>query len=359
MYKIISFADETGWKKALKQINRKDIYYSQSYCRLYRALGDGDPYLFFYRDGRGNKLCYVFIKRPVRTLRHVNTGLFEREFFDIITPYGYGGPLYDYADDQLIRGFRRAFEAYCREENIISEFIRFHPLLKNHHYLESFMDVVYDRETIYIDLNKSGKEIFQQYHKNHRRNIRKAQKNRLTFRMFTKEDAMDRAEIFYGMYKKTMDRVGASPYAYFSLDYMKDLLSGLYGNVAVGASLLDGEIVSAALCMYEGGLLHYHLGCSKEEYFHLGTNIFQFHNIALWGRENGCHAFHLGGGHRGRDSLFKFKHRFSPKGTLGFYVGKKIHQPQLYKLLVEHWERYYAQEAANGFFPEYRREVLV
>jgi hypothetical protein len=125
----------------------------------------------------------------------------------------------------------------------------------------------------------------------------------------------------------------------------------------IGANIYKGEMISAALCMYGGGFLHYHLGCSKEKYFHLGTNIYQFHHIALWGKENGLDAFYLGGGHVGRDSLFKFKHRFSPNGVLPFYIGKKIHHMQSYNTLMDTWKNYYATESTNGFFPAYRKEV--
>ena len=360
MYRAIPFEDVSEWKRLLKQIGRKDVYYRREYCGLYHDLGDGEPYLFYYENMEGDNLCYVFIKRHIRNIQFVTNGLFKEDMYDIITPYGYGGPLYNRVNERLIKGFREEFEHYCREENIISEFIRFHPLLKNHCYLDEAMDVVYDRETIYIDLGLSRKKMFEQYHSNHRRNIRKARQHEgLEFKVFTKEEAIKQAPVFYDIYTETMDRVGASPYHYFSLDYVENLLSGLWDNSMIGAIMYKGEMISAALCMYGGGALHYHLGCSKEEYFYLGTNIYQFHNIALWGKEQGLNAFYLGGGHVGRDSLFKFKHRFSPNGILPFYIGKKIHNQRSYDLLAESWRKKYSQDTANGFFPVYRKEMEV
>ncbi|MBO9129995.1 GNAT family N-acetyltransferase [Bacillus sp. 165] len=356
MYQVISFTDKHKWEEALQQFSQKDVYYFQEYCSLYHTIGDGEPFLFLYKDKKGNKLCYIFIKRPIQSLPFVTQ---EEGLYDIITPYGYGGPLYDDMDEEGIREFRKEFEAYCQSENIISEFVRFHPLLHNHKHLENTMDVIYDRETIYIDLSKSEEEMFAQYHTNHKRSIKKALKNQLEFKVFMKEEAIAQTEAFFQLYCETMDKLNASSYYYFSNDYVKQLLSGLYENVMIGAVFFEGKMISAALCMYEGDFLHYHLGCSKKEYLHLGTNVFQFHNIALWGKENGCRTFHLGGGHVGRDSLFQFKHRFHQEGTVGFYVGKKILQPERYQELVGKWEEYYSQQALEGFFPAYRRQVKV
>lgn len=331
-----------------------------AYSRLYHNLGDGDPYLFLYEDGHGRCVAYVFLKRPIKTLHYINMDTFKDEYYDIITPYGYGGPLYDKADEQLIRGFRKEFEEFCRDENIVSEFIRFHPLLENHRYLDELMNVEYDRDTVFVDLNQTEKEIYRQYHHNHQRNIRKAREyENLEFRAFRGQDATEQAESFYEIYTETMDRVGASPYHYFSLEYVTDLLSGLNGGAMIGATIYEGEMISAALCMYKGGFMHYHLGCSKADYFHLGTNVYQFHNIALWAKEQEISTFYLGGGHVGRDSLFRFKQKFSPDGILPFYIGKKIHRPQSYNDLVENWKKHYARDSTTAFFPAYRKKMPV
>ena len=107
-------------------------------------------------------VCYPFIKRAIE-LPFLNNGLSQD--FDIITPYGYGGHLTQNSSEQIIQDFRLEFDEYCQKNNIISEFIRFHPLLKNHEYLEGLIDVVFDRETVYIDLTKSEGEILSNYHR--------------------------------------------------------------------------------------------------------------------------------------------------------------------------------------------------
>ena len=351
LIQVISFKEKQKWDRTIQRFIKKDVYYFQEYCSLYYLMGDGEPQLALFEDKKGNMVCYPFIKRAI-DLPFMDNKLSQD--FDIITPYGYGGPLTQNSSEQIIHDFRLEFDEYCQKNNIISEFIRFHPLLKNHEYLEGLIDVVYDRETVYIDLTKSEEEILSNYHKNHRRNINKATRNKLEFRVFEKEHALQNIDSFYHLYKATMDKLNASAYYYFSRDYIKDLLSGLSDNSMIAAVFLERKMISAALCMYEDGYLHYHLGCSDKEFLSLGTNIFQFHHIALWGKQQGLHTFHLGGGYIGRDSLFEFKHRFNKEGTVGFYIGKKIHNLDKYNLLVSGWEKYYNQKLTGDFFPAYR-----
>ena len=243
---------------------------------------------------------------------------------------------------------------------LLVNLLRFHPVYKNHLFLTNTntMDVFFDRETIYIDLQRSEEEIMKQYHKNHKRNLKKALKHPLEFKLFTKEEALKQVDKFYHLYKETMNKLSASEYSYFSTDYLESLLSQLDYNSMISAAFLEGKMVSAALCMFTGNVLHYHLGCSKKEFLHLGVNVFLFHHIAMWAKKQGFHVFHLGGGHVGRDSLFQFKHRFHSMGILDFYIGRKIHHQSTYDVLVSSWEKYYVQQTTSGFFPAYRMKPL-
>ncbi|WNG50392.1 GNAT family N-acetyltransferase [Archangium minus] len=360
MHQIISFADPEQWERAYAQAARKDVYYRHAYGELCRCMGDGEPFLFAYEDSAGNKVCYAFIRRPLQALPFAQDARLEGDWYDIISPtYGYGGPLCAEPREQVLRAFREEFEAYCRSANIVSEFVRFHPLLGNHRLLGGMMDIVYDRETVFIDLTRTEEELFARYHPNHQRNIRKAQKSGLEFRVLLAHEALQHLEVFYRLYRATMDKVQAVEYYYFSTEYLERLFSRFGQDALLGAVFLEGRMISAALCLREGDTLVYHLGASDKEALHLGTNTFQFHHIALWARRNGLRAFHLGGGHWGRDSLFQFKYRFNSEGTLELHNGKKVHRPEVYARLVESWKRYHAQELPEPYFPAYRTRPVV
>ncbi|WP_040203786.1 GNAT family N-acetyltransferase [Neobacillus jeddahensis] len=357
MYEVISYNQKSLWEERLNQLSKTDIFYHPSYSNLYQRFGDGAPYLFFYEDESGNKVGYVFLKRKIDLLPFVQDEQLDIELYDIITPsYGYGGPLGNIDDDQYLRQFRKEFEEYCQKEHIICEFNRFHPLLQNYQWMDRYMDVAYDRETVFIDLTKDESEIFNQYHKNHKRNVNKALKNKLAFKTFQSEEASKIVNDFYQLYKETMDKLHASAYSYFSEKYLISLLTDLSNNSVIGSVYFEGRMIGAALCMYDGHSLHYHLGCSQKQFLNLGGNIYLLHQMALWGKQMGLNKFHLGGGHIGRDSLFQYKYRFNPNGLLHFYIGKKVHNAQTYNWLIEKWEKYYGESADLNFFPAYRNK---
>ncbi|PLS01098.1 lipid II:glycine glycyltransferase FemX [Neobacillus cucumis] len=355
MYEVISHDQKIRWEEKLNQLSKTDIFYHPSYSNLYQRFGDGAPHLFFYDDGRGNQAGYVFLKRKISGLPFVQNEKLNVDLFDIITPsYGYGGPLGNVEDEQSLRKFRKEFEEYCQKEHIICEFIRFHPLLENYKLMNPYMDVAYDRETVFIDLTKDEKEIFSQYHNNHKRNVNKAYKNELKFKTFQSEEAIKMVDDFYKLYKETMDKLQASAYSYFSIEYLISLLSDLANMSVIGSVFYEGRMIGAALCLYDGDSLHYHLGCSQKQFLNMGGNIYLLHQMALWGKQVGLNKFHLGGGHIGRDSLFQYKYRFNPNGLLHFYTGKKVHNVQTYNWLIEKWEKYYGESADQQFFPAYR-----
>ncbi len=356
MHQIITSDDKATWDSVIGKSTKKDIYYFQAYSSLYKESENGEPHLFVYSNGKESNLCYPFMKRNLNSLPFLGHSTLAGDYYDIVSPYGYGGPLYDFADKQIISAFRHEFDDYCSNENIISEFTRFHPLLDNHKYFTDQMEVKKISQTIYLDLSKSEEEIFGDFHTNHKRNIKKGIKNNLEFRILKEEDAIFYLDDFLKLYYETMDKLNASSYYYFSREYIKNLLVGLNQNSFIGAVFLKGKMITAALCMYCDKFIHYHLGCSKSEFLHLGANVFQFYHIALWGKKNGFLAFHLGGGYSGNDSLFKFKSRFNPEGILDFYIGKKVHNPVLYKNLIDSWESYYSQSLDSNYFPAYRSE---
>lgn len=360
MYQIISFSEPERWERAYARASCKDIYYRHAYAELCHCMGDGDPLLFVYEDEEGHTVCYAFIRRPLHALPFARDARLEGEWYDIISPtYGYGGPLCAEPHEQLLWEFRAEFEDWCRGANIVSEFVRFHPLSDIHRLLEGTMDIVYDRESVFIDLSRTEEELFGRYHPSHQRNIRKALKSGLEFRVLEGHEALQQLEVFYCLYRATMDKVGALPYYYFSTEYLERLFSRLGRSALLGAVFLDGRMISAALCLHEGDVLTYHLGASETASLHLGMNTFQFHHISLWARRNGLRVFHLGGGHRGRDSLFQFKHRFNPEGTLMLNHGKKVHHHEVYERLVEGWKQYHAQSLAESYFPAYRTPLTV
>lgn len=326
-----------------------DIYFKEEYAKIYELNGDGkvEKFNFESDDGRAE---YIFLKRHVEG---------ETEtYYDITTPYGYGGPVFYPQSPEnlskLISDFRREFEVYCKKNKIISEFIRFHPLLDNHKHLEDYLEVTFCHNTISINLNNE-EQIFSEMSGKARNKVRKALKNNVTIK---KEYSKEKIKKFIEMYYETMDKNNASNYYYFDKEYFKNLFELGKDKVVLFNAYHEEDIVAATTILKGRKYIHYHLSANTKKGYQLAANNLLLFEVAKWGGQNGYKNFHLGGGHDGEeDALFKFKSSFNKAGALKFYIGKKVHNPEAYSSVNEFHERKRPEikEKDLDFFPLYRR----
>ncbi|TWT24355.1 GNAT family N-acetyltransferase [Planomicrobium sp. CPCC 101110] len=338
---IMDAKDSAHWNSIIDGFSDKDIYFYFEYIMSSLSLDDGEALLFLFESENG-KIAYPAVKRKVTAKTNV-------ELYDITTPYGYGGPLMEvYCNRKcLISEFREAFNEYCSTHCIVSEFVRFHPLLSNHRGFEEEMEIVPLSHTIEINLQQEGNLLDRLPGKN-RNMIRKALKNDVEVK---KVDIGSYLGEFLSMYYATMDRNRASGFYYFTEEYFKETIKLFGPDLHLFGAFLEGQMISSTLILTKGNFMHYHLSGSAREYQHLGANNVLLYEVAKWGEENGMQRFHLGGGYSGDgDSLFRFKKSFSSSEPLQFCIGKKIHNPNYYHMLV--LENDITED--SGFFPLYR-----
>lgn len=328
----------------------RDIYFTPQYCKIYENNGDG-ILKNFSMNSRYGKVYYNFL------IREIDWVIDNKRYYDITTPYGYGGPLfYDYRTEEdlecLILEFKEKFEQYCQENDIVSEFIRFHPLIKNYLFMDNYMEIDYIRDTVYIKLD-SEEQIWHDITSKCRNMIRKAEKNNISIEL---DNSLESLRTFIKLYNMTMVKNNASPYYFFEDKFFYDTMDLLKGNIYIFNAIYDNKVISSALIMKYNEFAHYHFSGSDPEYLTLAPNNLLLYKVALWAYENGCKYFHLGGGYLGNnDSLFKFKKSFSKNNLLKFYIGKKIHNKEIYIKLTEEWEKVNNnKEKKNNFFPIYR-----
>jgi lipid II:glycine glycyltransferase (peptidoglycan interpeptide bridge formation enzyme) len=328
----------------------RDIYFTPQYCKIYENNGDG-ILKNFSMNSRYGKVYYNFL------IREIDWVIDNKRYYDITTPYGYGGPLfYDYETDEdlknLILEFKEEFEEYCQENDIVSEFIRFHPLIKNYLFMDNYMEISHIRDTVYIKLD-SEKQIWHDMESTCRNKVRKAEKNNVYIELNNSEESL---QTFIKLYNRTMVKNNAISYYFFKDKFFYDTMELLKGNIYIFNAVYDSKIISSALIMKYNEFAHYHFSGADPEYLKLAPNNLLLYKVALWAYENGCKYFHLGGGYLGNnDSLFEFKKSFSKNNLLKFYIGKKIHNKEIYIKLTEEWEKVNNnKEKKNNFFPIYR-----
>ena len=290
-----------------------DAYLRHAYVESACVLEPGEPLLL---EHEGSVFALIRRADPV----------------DAITPYGYGGPV-----GRDVRGFWDAYDEWCRENGVVTTFVRFHPLYANARDAPIHVEPL--APTVAWRLEQE--DLFTGMHLNHRRAVRKARNAGLTV------SVANGVGEFVPLYEETMRRAGAAPFYFFAPAYWNAL--GQTQLVRFDARLGD-ETVASALCLASPPWLHYHLGASSDEGRRIGAMTLLFLEAAQWARESGYERFHLGGGVGGAaDSLHEFKRRFDPGGLVEAFVGKAVHDEAAYERLTG------GPMSLAGFFPAYRR----
>ena len=129
--------------------NEKDIYFETEYGKLYEKVEDGKFQIFEYKDENG-KITNRFLKRQIP----IQLGD-ESIYYDLVTPYGYGGPIIEECNgnkENLLKNYEENFQEYCKDNDIVSEFVRFHPIIGNALDFEKMYNSIYMRKTLVTNL---------------------------------------------------------------------------------------------------------------------------------------------------------------------------------------------------------------
>ncbi|MDN7241616.1 GNAT family N-acetyltransferase [Planococcus sp. N028] len=330
------------WNEVVNKFEKNDVYYTFEYCDAAAIQEGGIARLIYFKNDHG-KVIYPIILRKIEV--KINQPL-----FDIITPYGYGGPLL-MGGKEVLEEFKTIFHAYCKANGIVTEVIRFHPLLNNVSYLGSYCDLQYIRKTTAIDLKLDLRVIRKSYSKMNKRNINKARKHGLQCREV--EKSLNNIAIFLKLYRETMNRKNANNFYYFDEKLVKQQLK----NTAISKSHLlftfYGEKVISAVILFTTPLFaHYHLGASDAEYLSYRPNNLIFDYMVEVAKKEGSKLLHLGGGYHENDSLFKYKISFTNNNLFDYFIGKNIFDQKLYNEIVA--TKTFRADMEKDYFPLYR-----
>ncbi|MED1468856.1 GNAT family N-acetyltransferase [Bacillus salipaludis] len=351
--KVFDLTEKESWYEFLGRIENQDIYFTPEYFEIYERNGEGKARLFVYENGQGF-VYYPFLIRGLRNLTIAkNVSKKYGELYDITTPYGYGGPITNTKDEsnkkQLFREFEDSFHSYCFRNNIITEFVRFHPLIRND---QDYKDIecTLNRHTIYIDLSLDLEEIWSNYDNKNRNRLRKAKANEYFTMVHRHPSELDN---FIDLYYKTMDKKNAYDYYYFQRSFFENSVELLKDHLELIEVVMEDKVIMSCFFMHYGDFIHYHLLGSDEEYLNFSPNNSLIHYVVEWAKTKGKKALHLGGGYKGdSDTLYRFKKRFNKYGDLPFYIGKRIRNEEIYYELVKDLP------VSENYFPLYRHPDL-
>lgn len=350
MFKIIEAEDKFQWNNLVKSFENWDIYYLNEYAYSFSIHGDGRPFLLYYED-ENCKMCDVIMKQDIHNFDELSN-IPKNQLFDCITPYGYGGLLCSgNVTKESYNIFYHNVKKFADDQKIVSQFIRFHPLIGNGVDLSDNIKILNLKQTIFVDTtSKDG--IFNNMDKKNRNMIRKAQKNQVDI-IYDKGEHLSE---FIKIYNSTMNNNHADKSYYFSKEYYEYIINEMKENLIFFYAVYENKIISASIFFYNDKYIHYHLSGTLEEYKHLGATNLLLYKVALWANEHHIEAFHLGGGVSSKDSLFDFKKKFNKNGYLEFKIGRIIFNQEQYDFLIQRRiEKDKKFDKNNNFLIQYRK----
>ena len=342
MIRIYDIQQAKAWDNIVTAFESHDVYYLSGYVKAFQIHGDGDPQLLYY-EADGLKAIYVYMKRKTDI----------EGYYDSVTPYGYGGVLFDGdTSENNLKAFWKAYVEKMKEVGIVDNFVRYHPVLANAVPMKQISTVIDLGKTIAFDL-ASPEVIWENIISKNRNMIRKAEKNGITIEHGKGMDLLDQ---FTAIYNATMDKDHAEEYYYFKRPFYESIDRDLQDNYEMFYAMYEGRPIAMSIMIFANGRLNYHLSGSDIEYRNLAPSNLLLYKAALWGYEQGCKTFHLGGGvGSGEDNLYKFKAAFNKNSDYQFSIGKEIFDQEKYDELVAMRAKQDPDfNPESKFFPLYR-----
>lgn len=342
MIEVYDIAQAEVWDGIVKGFARYDVYYLSGYVKAFMIHGDGEPQLLFY-EVEGLKAIYVYMKRKTAI----------DGYYDSVTPYGYGGVLFEGdTSDENLQVFWKEYVEKMKEEGIVDNFVRYHPVLANAIPMNQISNVIDLGKTVAFDL-LSEEVIWTNIISKNRNMIRKAEKNGIEIRH---GKDLELFKDFKRIYNATMEKDHAEEYYFFGDAFYESIDRDLHDNYEMFYAVLNDEIIAMSIMLFANDQMHYHLSGSMIEFRNLAPSNLLLYKAALWGYKHGYKTLHLGGGvGAGEDNLYKFKAAFNRNSDYQFSIGKEIFNQEKYnELVAERASRDKVFNKESKYFPLYR-----
>lgn len=355
--------DRGRWLAFLARLPGHDVYQRPEYLGLFDdrvapAVADafrGRPLAFVLEDDAGLAL-HPLLERPLEGIACLEGE--ATPLRDLVSPYGYAGPLLAVDRPGDARALAARFAARCgdrcRGEGVVAEFIRFHPLLGNAaHAVWGAPDRRGD--VVVVDLRKDDLGLLAAMSDTTRSLVRAAARRGIEV-VAGEPDAPATLARLYG---ETMARRNAAPEYFFPDGFFAAMVAGLGDRSALFVAREGARAVAAAIFLACGPHASYAFaGTDVHAPASAGRAI--VYEALRWARDRGCGTMLLGGGvGAGADGLLRFKRSFS-RSLLPFHTAGWIHMPEAYRALADRRRRQLdgcGRHSHRGpaYFPEYRR----
>lgn len=331
----------------------KDIHYTSDYFSVFEKTYGYEAELFFYGD-KDIYIIYPYFKRIV-DLSFFSTilGNSTEQLYDIVGPWFFGGSLIKGSREiqNIFNRFKNEFYTYCLNNNIISEFVRFHPFFENHYMMDE-RSIVKSNPIIYVNLQEGEENIWKNLKKSNRKNIRRARNRGVEVYITDKKRDWDS---FYKLYNDAMHRKKANKLYIYPKEFYINLYNFMKNNITLFVAKTGSEIIAASLMLHGYDIAHDYLRASNPNYSNLYPNNLLIYEKIIWAKKQGYKIYNLMGG-GGNPNQLRFKLSFS-QSTKNTYLYKKIYNKKTYLKICEMvgLDKNKLEFENASFFPEYRK----
>ncbi|WP_053992533.1 GNAT family N-acetyltransferase [Mangrovimonas sp. TPBH4] len=347
--KIQNESDFTEYLEILESFDITNPFYRIIDANL-NELTEGNLRCFVMQNNDGK----IIIVMPF-LLRKITCQNQEKQYYDVISPYGYSGPLFNRT---LSRGWLLLFwelvDNWYRDNNVVSEFIRFNLCNNYDFYTGVLIPTLSNVRGAIINEKDQWSNFKQKVRNNYRRSISNNLKIEIVFRDI--EDS--KIELFHGIYTKTMARIHAEREYFYSIHCLKNIIKLSKGKCLIAFTYFNNIAISTELILISGTTLFSYLGGTLSNYFNLRPNDFLKLEVIKWARKNHMDYYVLGGGRTNYDSLYKYKKSFFPNDKDSvYYTGRKIVNQKAYDMLCSVFKTNVSDmdKMTCKYFPAYRQ----
>lgn len=336
-------SEEDRWLRLLKSWQSIEVFANPNYASLFAR--SCDRVLCAVSEQEHGIVVFPFLLRPLRAELWNKNG---PEVYDIINPYGYGGPYFK--GDVDADKFWDAFDSWALNSKVVSTFARLS--LFDDQIIPFRGNVVQKSLNVIRRLDLDLESIWMEYEHKVRKNVKKALRMGVEIEL---DWGGRRLNEFMQIYYATMQRRNASQYYYFNDGFFRHIIDKLGEQACFFHAIYEDKVISTELVLISEENMYSYLGGTLADFFDLRPNDLLKHNIILWGHENHKKCFILGGGYEENDGIYHYKKAFAPDCNLPFKTGTKIYDSNVYEELTR-----LRKEVEPGwvpdarFFPEYR-----
>ncbi|TWT03623.1 GNAT family N-acetyltransferase [Planomicrobium sp. CPCC 101079] len=319
----------------------KEVYFDENFGRLHEAVEGGTCEVFEFRSPSGT-IRHMYIKREIPAAIEGET------YYDLVTPFAYGGPvILDCEEDgewDLVYEFVQAFDAYCKENRIVCEQVRFHPVAENAVDFMGCYETDWVGDTYGTNLKAFSDPVREEFSLSCQNMIWSALEAGVEYRVTAKPESL---EEFTEFYTKAVE--GGEP----GLGYFQECGNAFHEQLVLVKAVYKEQVIGMSLNFLSAGVLHTHLAVAHPGFAYLNpVHVMRF-GLTLWGKDNGASMIHDGGWlvmNGGIHNVDSFKRQFSKHTRFKWCIGRRIWDEEMYGKLCK------AMEMGSGAdsFPAYR-----